>query len=151
VVVRLRGTTDRPPAPRAAAVPAGKPLPGALEVVLGTKSSVLQPLTTLSHYTLLHDGDALALREEKPEGETRDGESPKGTPVAALSFDTKGRLRAEAGTGAQFVEIRGTNVGASNPRSLVLAPGERILCRVASADSPNPARLELVYHKERKA
>ena len=123
------------------AVPLGKPLPGAIEVVVGPKPQTLQPLTTLSKWVLTRTEAGLLISEE---------EKAEGTLLAKLVLDEQKRLAVQAEAETQFTQIQGSNLKDSNNRLLLLAPGERLFCRVQTADVSTPARLELIYHKERK-
>ena len=59
------------------------------------------------------------------------------------------RLQLAALGDTLFHDLKGTNVAASTSKSLVVALGDRIICRVASAASAaSPTRLELQYTKE---
>jgi hypothetical protein len=154
---------DPAPKPVVAAAPVGRPLPGAIEVTIGTQTSVLQPLTTLSQWKLARAGDTLAVQSDKPE-EGKDGQKPEGAqpaaptppsppvrPLATLNFDEKRRLHVEAAPDTQFLDLKGFNISDSNNRQLNIAPGERLLCRVSTTDAQAATRLELVYNKDRKA
>ena len=141
----------RPTPVAVAAVPVGKALPGAIEIVIGAKSLILQPLNTIQQWTLFRDGDNLAIFDPQAEMEKPERERQNPTPLAALRFDDKRRLQVQAEPDTQFLEMRGVNIADSNNRVLYVAPGERLFCRAAVAGMPNPARLELIYHRERKA
>ena len=141
----------RPVPVAVAAAPVGKALPGAIEIVIGAKSLILQPLNTIQQWTLFRDGDNLAIFDPQAEMEKPERERQNPTPLAALRFDDKRRLQVQAEPDTQFLEMRGVNIADSNNRVLYVAPGERLFCRAAVAGMPNPARLELIYHRERKA
>ena len=138
------------PAPVAAA-PVGKALPGAIEVVIGAKSLTLQPLNTIQQWALFKDGETLAVFDPQAEMEKPEKERQSPTPLAVMRFDEKRRLQVQAEPDTQFLELRGVNIADSNNRVLHVAPGERLFCRAAVSGMANPARLELVYHRERKA
>jgi hypothetical protein len=169
ILVGLRALSNRP-APTAkpvvAAVPIGRPLPGAIEVTIGTQASVLMPLSTLSQWKLLRAGDTLVLQSDQPEppkdGKAEDKKEPApaaptapappaGRPVAILDFDEKRRLRVNAEPDTQFHDIKGFNITESNNRQLNIAPGEKLICRVATSEAPTATRLELNYNKDRRA
>jgi uncharacterized membrane protein YgcG len=135
----------------AVAAPAGKPLPGAIEVVIGAKSLTLQPLNTAQQWTLYREGDALAVFDPQAEMEKPERERRNPPALATLRFDDKRRLEVQAEPDTQFLELRGVNIADSNNRVLHVAAGERLFCRAAVAGMPTPARLELIYHAQRKA
>lgn len=142
-------------------VPAGRPLPGALKASVGAQEVDLKPLTTASRWELVRRGDAVSLEPlpslpdlstpEHPNTRTPDTAPPtpipEGTVLASLSFDERGRLRVEASGDTQFVEIQPATLKDSTNRLLHLAPGERMFCRLISADSSARVRLELHYQK----
>lgn len=156
------------PAPVVAAAPAGRPLPGAVEVVIGTKSLVLQPLTTIDMWKLVRENDSIVVHSDPPEeGKREEGKgsnpatphappsAPRTAPAAAdvvatLNFDEKRRLRVQAESDTQFLELKGINLGESNNRTLYVGLGEKLFCRVATSGVAAPTRLELTYHKEKK-
>jgi hypothetical protein len=163
ILFGLRAMSNRPapaPKPVVAAAPVGRPLPGAIEVTIGAQSSVLMPLTTISQWRLLRAGDTLALKSDQPEL-TADGTAeakkeatppqPASRPIATLSFDEKRRLRVNAEGDTQFHDLKGFNITESNNRQLNIAPGEKLVCRVATSESPAATRLELNYNKDRRA
>jgi hypothetical protein len=166
ILFALRAMNNRPapaPKPVVAAVPVGRPLPGAIEVTIGTQSSVLMPLTTLSQWKLVRTGDTLTLVSDQPQeakdggaGDKKEGEKaasppPAGPTVATMDFDEKRRLRVNAEPDTQFHELKGFNITESNNRQLNIAPGEKLICRVAASDAPTATRLELNYNKDRRA
>jgi len=163
IIVGIRSLSAKPapaPKPVVATVPVGKPLPGSIEVTIGTQSSVLQPLTTISKWKLLRAGDTLIVQSDEPETAT-DGKddkeaatrAPKPSPgrhVATLDFDEKRRLRVNAEPDTQFHDLKGFNISDSNNRQLNIAVGEKLICRVATTDTPAATRMELYYNKDRK-
>lgn len=136
------------PQPVVAAMPAGKSLPGEIEVVIGAKSTKLAPLNTIQQWTLYRDGDALALFDPQAEMEKPEKERRNPPALAMLRFDDKRRLEVQAEPDTQFLELRGVNIADSTNRVLHVAPGERLFCRAAVAGMPTPARLELIYHAQ---
>ncbi len=129
----------------------GRPLPGSVTAVIGAAPHEtrvpLKGLTTASRWALVQDGDAGPTLKEDTEGPA--GGNGSGTRLAAVSWDEKGRMQVQAEGDTSFLELKGINVTASNSRQLNLAPGDRLVCRVASAASARPpVRLEFIYSRE---
>lgn len=123
----------------------GRPLPGSITLVLGAapyeSRLPLRGLTTASAWALVLDDKqepALIAEEEKPEG----------TRLASARMDEKGRLEVKSEGDATFLELKGVNTAACNSRLLVVAPEERLACRLSSAHLKAPARMEWIYRKE---
>ena len=118
-----------------------------------TRECARLPLTTTSQWKLARSGEALvihAVEPEPPAGQPTPP-PPPGRPVATLDFDEKRRLRVTAEVDTQFHELKGFNITESNNRQLNIAPGERLVCRVATSDLPSAVRLEMNYNKDRRA
>lgn len=136
----------------------GQPLPGAIEVLLGQKSHTLHPLKTADIWYLVRDGNEITLFEtgNAADGNTPSGQegnmgstAPPGHAVAALQFDKKRRLSVEAMGDTQFLELKGVHIAESNNRVLSVGFGERLFCRMEAGGVTT--RLELIYHKEKRA
>jgi len=159
IIVGIRALSARPthvPQPVVAAVPVGRPLPGAIEVTIGTQSSVLQPLNTVNKWKLLRADNTLVVQSDEPQAtpntkDSKEAASPPGRQVATMDFDEKRRLRVNAEPDTQFLDLKGFNVAESNNRQLNIAISEKLICRLATTDTPAPTRLELYYNKDRKA
>lgn len=123
----------------------GRPLPGAVTAVIGSAPGEtrvpLKSLTTASQWTLYQGEGNLPSLTDK--------EEVSGTRLGTVLFDEKGRMTVRAEGDTTFLDLKGINVAASNSRQLVIAPGDRLVCRVSSAASSRPpSRLELIYAKE---
>jgi len=139
---------NRPPAPpkkeEPAAPPAkkGRPLPGSVGVVVGTAPrearTTLKPLTTAGRWAVVREGEGAKLVEEEAAADV--------SPLARVGLDERGRLRVDAEADTVFTELKGINVAASSNRQLLLAPGDRLVCRLV-APGGEPVRLELVYQR----
>lgn len=131
----------------------GRPLPGSVTAVIGAAPHdtrvPLKGLTTASRWALIQGEDGNpSLREDADPPAAGAGEG-SGTRLAAVSWDEKGRMQVQAEGDTSFLELKGINVSASNSRQLNLAPGDRLVCRVASAASARPpVRLEFIYSRE---
>lgn len=122
----------------------GRPLPGAIKATIGSAPNstivTLDKLTSASRWTLVQDGARPALSEE---------EEPTGTKLARLALDEKRRLTLDAEGDTVFQSVTGVKADAGNPRRLVLAPGDHLVCRVAAASTVrDPVRLELMYQEK---
>jgi hypothetical protein len=143
----LKNRTPAPPQeekPKVVA-PKGRPLPGAIAAVLGAAPNdrrvTLKPLSTLSEWALTRAGEA-APQLSPPDQVT-------GKPLARVTFDDRGRMRLQAEGDGTFQGVIGIKADAGNPRLLVLAPGERLVCRLASTAAPGTAtRIELSYQEK---
>lgn len=127
------------------AAPAGRPLPGAVNATIGSapreSKSSFTKLTSASRWTLLREGDGVPT--------LTDAEDAPGARLAVLSFEPRGRLQLAAEGDTLFHDIKGIDITACTNRLLLVAPGDRIVCRVASAASAqDPVRVELSYQKE---
>jgi len=166
ILVGLRAMSNRP-APRAEA-DGGRRTGG--EAATGRhrgdhRHPIQRPDAThhISQWKLLRAGDTLTLQSDQPEptadGKTEDKKEPAkagvraaaGPPIATMSFDEKRRLCVNAAPDTQFHDIKGFNITESNNRQLNIAPGEKLICRVATSESPSATRLELNYNKDRRA
>jgi hypothetical protein len=146
IALLMRGRGKRPdeaavPAP----VPKGKPLPGSVKAIIGSaphsQTVTLTPLTTASRWSLAEDADGKAVLSEE--------EEPGGTRLARVSIDDRRRLALEADGDAVFQNVSGAKPDGANPRRLMLAPGDHLVCRIASASTTRPpTRLELMYQEK---
>ena len=144
VVIYLltRKKPDGEPKPAAAAQ--GKPVPGSIQATLGSapnsKNFALSPLTTISKWWLLVDptGKPLLTEDEKAEG----------TRLARVSIDDRRRVVLEGEPDVLFQNVAGIKADAANPRQLLLAPGDHLMCRAVNASAvTQPLRVEIRYQK----
>lgn len=147
IVAAILASRKKPGQGAATSAPAkkGRPLPGSVTAVIGSAPGEtrvpLKSLTTASQWTLFQgEGNTPSLTDK---------EEVSGTRLGTVLFDEKGRLTVRAEGDTTFLDLKGINVAASNSRQLVIAPGDRLVCRVSSAASSRPpSRLELIYSKE---
>lgn len=148
IILTLRARRQRDlalaakPTPKTPAKPPVAPIPGEIEVVIGSKTERLKSLTTGSAWTLLQDGANLALTADDAK------DKASGVPIARLTFDAKKQLCVEADTSAQFIETRGSVPANLSPRKMTLAPGELARCRVAISGASNPPLFAVTYEKK---
>ena len=124
----------------------GRPIAGSVNVVLGSapksQNVALNSLTTASAWTLAQDGDALP----KLTDDDDPAQKPEGTVLAKVTLDDRRRMTVNLEPDVLFEGLVGANAKESTNRKLVIAPGERLACRVRSATSAKePVRLELIY------
>ncbi|MGV3721918.1 MAG: hypothetical protein ACO1SX_13475 [Actinomycetota bacterium] len=141
-IIYLVTRKKHPEEPKAAGPARGKPVPGSVRATLGTapqsKQVTLTGLTTISRWTLLTGEDGRLNLSDEPK--------PAGTPLARVSIDDRRRLVLETEPDVLFQNVTGIKADAANPRQLVLAPGDHLVCRVANASAVTQAqRLELRY------
>ena len=130
-----------------AAAPAkGRPIPGSVTLVIGaapkSQNVALNSLTTASAWTLAQNGDALP----KLTPDDDPAQKPEGTVLARVDIDDRRRMAVNAEPDVLFEGLVGANAKESTNRRLLIAPGERLACRVRSATTAKePVRLELIY------
>jgi hypothetical protein len=124
----------------------GRPIPGSVSLVIGSapksQNVALNSLTTASAWTLAQDGDALP----KLTDDDDPAQKPEGTVLAKMTLDERRRLTVNSEPDVLFEGLVGSNAKESTNRKLLIAPGERLACRVRSATAAKePVRLELIY------
>lgn len=124
----------------------GRPIAGSVNLVVGSapksQNVALTSLTTASAWTLAQDGDALP----KLTPDDDPAQKPEGTVLAKVDIDDRRRLTVTSEPDVLFENLVGSNAKESTNRKLLVAPGERLACRVRSATTAKePVRLELIY------
>lgn len=131
---------------------AGAPIAGAVEMILGSEPHSLAPLTTRSEWFIVAEKSGLRLHDEQTDRDEKSEKADAAPPrVITLHFDERRRLCAQAEGLTQFHDINPVNVRESSSRRLVVAPGERLFCRVVTGETAERTRLELVFRKEKPA
>lgn len=140
--LRNRGPRAEAPAEKPEGPEKGRPIPGSVKATVGSAPAAttvtLSPLTTASRWTLV--------REDGAPPVLSDADEPPGVKLARLAVNDKRRLTLEAEGDVLFQNVAGIKADAANPRQLVLAPGDHLVCRVTPASTAQqPVRLELTY------